>query len=450
MSYVQVPPDSTGKKVYTRTTTVGADTVQTQVVHLVDESNPDNLLQIDRRGSASVRFAEGQPVMSAFGNLKTSTERAIGVYESSLDTYDALFSTVTTGGGEKLYNPDESSEVYRVDGLAGSSIWSATNRYHYYLPGSSNLIKMTASCGDTGKVGNTRRWGAFDAHDGVFFSLEDQTLCVNIRSSTTGVVTETCVQQSQWNHDTLDGNGVSGINLDITKINVWWIDYQWLGAGRVRFGIFEPNGSRIVCHQFENAVANTLPYMRTGTLPIRLENVNTAATGSSSELRAVCMSVYTEGTHEDYAFWRYADIDATNITAVTNTPVFAARAALQVNGEHNSVIIYPETLNVYSDQPVAITIWQNVVATGGIWDSLSSVCEVNYGATFDATNAQRFKTFYCGSGVTSLHLDPYFEKNDEGIQTNADGTAEVWGLTATRLTSNTTTVSVNFGYKELW
>ena len=362
MSYVQVPPDSTGKRVHTRSNVVDSLPVQTQVVHLVDESDPSNLLQIDRQGSASVRFAEGQPIMSAFGSLKTSTERVIGVYESSLDTYEALLSTVTVNGGEKVYNTAESSEVYRVSGLSGSRIWSATNRYHYYLPGSSNLIKMTVACGDAGKIGNRRMWGAFDDKDGVFFDLNDTSIGVVIRSSTTGVVTETRVAQTNWNADKLDGTGLSGLNIDITKIQVWWIDYQWLGAGRVRFGIFEPNGARIVCHQFENAGANTLPYMRTGTLPIRVENVNTSATGATSELRAVCLSVYTEGTYEDYAFWRYADIERVGVVTTTNTHLFSMQAKTLINGEHNSVITYPETLNVYSDQPVAITIWQNTTA----------------------------------------------------------------------------------------
>lgn len=450
MSFVQVPPDSTGKKVYTKTATVGADTVQTQVVHLVDEANPNNLLEIDRRGSASVRFAEGQPVMSAFGNLKTSTERVVGVYESSLDTYEALFSTVVTNGGEKVYNTAESSEVYRVSGVSGSRIWTSTNRYHYYLPGSSNLIKMTVACGDAGKVGNRRMWGAFDANDGVFFDLNGTEVGVVLRSSTTGVVTETRIPQSQWNYDKLDGTGISDYVLDITKINVWWIDYQWLGAGRVRFGVFEPSGARIVCHQIENAGQNSLPYMRTGTLPIRIENINTSATGSSSEIRAVCLSVYTEGTHEDYAFWRYADVDRIGTVVTTDTSVLSMRAVTQINGEHNSVIIYPETLNVYTDQPVAITIWQDATTTGGTWEALYSAGEVNYTGSISPVGAQKFKTFYVSPGATMIDLDKFFEKNDEGIQANADGTAEVWALTATRLTSNTTTISVNLGYKELW
>jgi len=70
MSFVQVPPDSTGKKVYTKQATIGADTVQVQGMHLADSTNPEQLLSVDSRGAAAVRFAEGQPIMGSLGALK--------------------------------------------------------------------------------------------------------------------------------------------------------------------------------------------------------------------------------------------------------------------------------------------------------------------------------------------------------------------------------------------
>jgi hypothetical protein len=450
MSYVQVPPDSTGKKVYTKQQTVGADTVQTQVVHLADSTTPENLQAIDNKGAASVRFAEGQPILAGFGSLKTAHERAIGVYESSLDTYDTLFSVETTNGGAMTYTAVESSEVLSVTGATGSSAKATTNRYHYYLPGSANVIKMTVACGDTGKSGNVRRWGAFDDADGVYFELFDSTLNVVIRNSTSGSIVETKVAQSVWNGDKLNGTGKSGINIDITKIQVWWLDYQWLGAGRVRFGIFAPDGTRIVCHEFRNAGSLALPYMRTGTLPIRVENTNLGTTGSTSELRAVCLAAYTEGTYQDYTFWRYADIDKASTAVTTDTVMCSLRAKPLVNLKHNSVIIYPETLNVYCDQPVAITIWQDTTVTGGTWDSLASTGDVNYTGSVNTSLAQKFKTLYFSAGAHTVCIDQYFEKNDEGIQTLADGGYEAWSVLATKLSGATTNCSINIGYKELW
>lgn len=448
-SFVQVPPDSTGKKLFAQQHTVGADTVQGQVMHLADADSPTNLLSVDVRGAAAIRFSEGQPTLSGFGSLKVANARALGVYESSLDTYEALFSTITANGGASSYTPAESSQVLSVTGTSGSRTLMLTNRYHYYQPGSSNLYMMTVATGDAGKAGNSRRWGGFDDSDGVFFELQGTTLNAVIRNSTSGTVVENRVARASWNGDQLDGNGLSGYTIDVTKINVYWIDYQWLGAGRVRFGVFAPDGSRVTCHTFQNAGQFPLPYMRTGTLPVSFENVNTGATGSSSELRSVCAAVYTEGTFEDYAFWRFADVDKA-LTATTDTVAFSFRTLATYNGKHNSVVVYPETLNVWCDQPVAVTIWQNTAVTGGTWDALASACEVNYTGAVNTTGAQRFKTLYFGSGAKAFDLDQYFEKNDEGVMTGANGTPEVWSVLVTRLTANTTAASINLGYKELW
>lgn len=450
-SFVQVPPDSTGKKLHALQHSVGANTVQGQAIHLADPGSPEQFLAIDNRGSASVRFSEGQPILSGFGSLKNTQQRALGVYEASLDTYDALFTVVETSGGVNTYDTVGSSNVLSVTSAAGSRVCRTTNRYHYYNPGTSNLINQTIACGDTGKAGNSRRWGAYDDSDGLYFELAGTVLGVVNRSSTSGSVLETRVNRADWNGDKLDGVGLSNFVLDITKINLWWIDYQWLGAGRVRFGVYEPGGARIVCHEFQNAGAYNLPYMRTGTLPLRTENINTSAAGASSELREVCMAAYTEGDFKDYAFWRAADMEVSNVTVTANTHLLSVRSKTTINGKHNSVQTYPETLNVYCTDPVAITIWQTTAVTGGSWALTSdSSIDGTIDGTLDTSGARKFKVIYINQGAASINLSEYFEVNDEGILCQSSGVSEVWSFTATKLHNNVTTVSMNLSYRELW
>lgn len=47
--------------------------------------------------------------------------------------------------------------------------------------------------------------------------------------------------QADWNMDKLDGTGTSGITLDPSKLNVFQIDFRWLGAGVIRYAIENPN-----------------------------------------------------------------------------------------------------------------------------------------------------------------------------------------------------------------
>lgn len=452
-SFVRVPPDSTGKRLFTQQHEMDGNDVQIQVMHVADHMSPHQFLAVDNRGSASVRFAEGQPVMSGFGNLKVAEERVLGVYESSLDTYESLFSQFSVGGGGMSYNPAESSEVLSVDGAAGSSIRMTSNRCHYYLPGTSNIYKMTIACSDAGKVGNTRRWGAFDEDDGVFFELNGTTLNVVMRSSVSGSVVETRVAQAAWNGDKINGSGLSGMTVDVTKINVWWLDYQWLGAGRVRFGVFAPNGERVVCHSFENAGSLSLPYMRTGTLPVSAENTNAGATGSTSELRTVCCGVYAEGNVlGDYTFWRYSTGILSKNVAAAQTLIAAYRPIPTINAKRNTVQIYPETLNVYTTQPIGITLFQSSDYTGGTWTSAGagSTLERSTDGTFIYASSESFTTFFCDTGVSSIDLRRFFELNDEGIQVAADGTPQVWSLLASPLGASAADVKVNVSYRELW
>lgn len=418
---------------------------------LVDPLNPSHHLAIDQRGSGSVRFAEGQPILAGFGSLKVSEQQVLGVYESSQASYDDLFTVEELTGGTSTYQAGTASHVLATTSTSGSSVKRTTNRYHYYLPGSSNFVMQTIACGDTGKTGNSRRWGLYDDQDGVFFELQGTTLNVVLRSSTSGTVVETRIPRHLWNGDKLDGEGITGATIDVTKVNIYWIDYQWLGAGRIRFGIVEPDGSRLTCHTIENAGANVRAYMRTGTLPLRTENVNTGATASGSELREVCMAIYTEGRRSDYTFWRQDFGDISKTVSSPGTHIFSVKSKETVDGIRNNIVAYPELLSVYTDNPISLTIWQRSTLTGATWDidTGSSVLGADDG-TLTTPDALRFKTFFCPAGVSNIQLTDYFETNDEGIALKADGTPEVWSLTASPLTASSANVVINADLKELW
>jgi hypothetical protein len=451
-SHIQVPPDSTGKKLAARQHTIDAAEQHVQLSHIASGSNPLNVLEVDSRGAASVRFTEGQPIMSAYGSLKAESERQLGVYEASLDSYDDLFSVVETTGGTSTYDPIKSSTVLATTTTSGSSVTRTTNRYHYYLPGTSNLARLSVACGDTGKANNVRRWGVYDDNDGIYFELNGTDFRVVIRSSTSGSVVNTPVPRAAW-ADKLDGTGISGMTLDLTKVNNFWADFTFSGAGRVRFGVYEPNGNRLIAYTI--LVGNTSPYplIRTGTLPFRTENINTGTTGSSSELREVVMSMSTEGDPKDYTFWRSADMEVYGVNTVTDTHLISLQSIPTINGKHNSVQAYPEVLSVIATGgPVAVTLWQTVAITSPSWvigSGDSSILGSTAG-TLNLAGARKFATFFVDTGVTNIDLTPYFEVNDEGIMRQASGTAEVWSLTATRLSGTATTTGINLAYRELW
>jgi hypothetical protein len=87
---------------------------------------------------------------------------------------------------------------------------------------------------------------------------------------------DTKVAQSAFNIDRLDGTGPSGYNIDLTKMQMFYIDYTWYGAGFIRFGVRGPQGNIIYAHKVPNNNVNTEAYMRSGNLPARYESATMA------------------------------------------------------------------------------------------------------------------------------------------------------------------------------
>ena len=91
---------------------------------------------------------------------------------------------------------------------------------------------------------------------------------------TNAVVSQTIdfkVPQSQWNIDKCDGTGPSGYNIDLTRMQMWYIDYSWYGAGFIRYGLRGTNGLITYVHQIQNNNRQFEAYMRSGNMAAHYE-----------------------------------------------------------------------------------------------------------------------------------------------------------------------------------
>jgi hypothetical protein len=87
-------------------------------------------------------------------------------------------------------------------------------------------------------------------------------------------IKEVRTPQSQFNRDTIDGNGPSGFKVDLTRMQMLGIQYTWYGAGFIDFMIRGTNGNWVFAHRIANNNVNDEAYMRTGNMPVRYEIVN--------------------------------------------------------------------------------------------------------------------------------------------------------------------------------
>jgi len=104
---------------------------------------------------------------------------------------------------------------------------------------------------------------------------------------------DTVVLQSAWNVDKLDGTGPSGVTIDPTKAQIFWLDMEWLGVGSVRMGVVV-DGQFFLCHIWHHANNENGVYISTPNLPCRYEIYNDG-TGAAAELEAICATVISEG-----------------------------------------------------------------------------------------------------------------------------------------------------------
>ena len=452
-SYVQVPPDSTGKKLHTKQHTVGVNTVEIQGYHLSDPINPAYTQHVDAQGQANVRFAEGSPSMEAFGGLRTSTGKMIGVYDFTTDSADDLFSDTFLTGGALTYMSDASTISLAVNSTSGSFAGRVSDKYHFYWPGCGNLVTMTVALSDSNHIGCERRWGYFDANDGIYFELDDAGVFnVTMRSSVSGSIVKTHIPRSSWNGDKLDGTGLSEMTLDLTKLNIYWMDLQWLGGGRVRMGVVDSKGNRVICHTFENANNNLYPYMRTGTLPIAFNIENVSNTGGAASIRMTCCAVKTEG-EVNYTYWRYSYDAPSKLIVGSNKPIITLKSLNTWGGKHNVTTAFPESFCCYvSGGTIKLQVyWDDMDHTGSTYalDNGSTVIADTAATATTITTQAVMRTFYLDTGSHCVDLSSFFETNDVALNAKSTNTTPLQIALVASVVSGTPTVEGALNYREL-
>jgi hypothetical protein len=248
-------------------------------------------------GNGNVNFYG--TALDSFGRLRTSTPLTLfdstNRYES-----DPHFDTSTSTGGSVTHLPNESTVRMDVTTSSGSEVVRQSFKVFPYQPGKSLLVLATFVM-NAAKTNLRQRVGYFSTQNGVFLQQSNSTVSFVLRSYTGGSVDESrTVNQADWNGDKLDGTGKSGITLDLTKSQILFMDFEWLGVGSIRCG-FVVNGEFIIAHTFHNANLYNAVYMTTAVLPIRYEITNTGSTASSSSMKQICSSVLSEGGYEQVA-----------------------------------------------------------------------------------------------------------------------------------------------------
>jgi hypothetical protein len=369
----------------------------------------------------------------AFGRLRVSNPYTL-FDSSNRYAIDNQFDTSTVTGGTTTFLPNEAAVRMDVTTASGAEVVRQTYRSMLYQPGKGLLVLATFVM-NAAKANLRQRVGYFGTQNGLYFELTGATPGTKafvMRTYVGGSVDNTTrrVEQSAWNGDKLDGTGASGLTLDLTKPQILWFDFEWLGVGNVRCG-FIINGQYIVCHTYQTAnVYGTSVYMTTAILPIRYEITNTAATATASFLKQICSSVMSEGGLEPSSIDHVA-VRPTALTSVGTTllPLVSIRLSSSALG----AVVLPSSVKVIptSADNFEIQLVKNATLTNASYSAVASDANVEFDVAATAMSGGTIvQVDYAASsnqGTTALNPVSAFNW-DYQLGASLAGTSDVYTI----------------------
>jgi hypothetical protein len=351
-----------------------------------------NLLNVHK---AMEYNALGEPVLrttlkvgqtDAFGRIRMSTPFTLGDYKH-LYGLDPNFIDYLPNGGSVTFQPNRACARLQTTSSNTCTVVHQTKFYHHYMPGKSQQILSSFNF-YAATPGVTKRTGYFDNNNGIFFEQAgDGTLTWVIRTFVNGVVEENRKTQAEWNIDACNGQGGSLFTLDITKTQLIFIEFQWLGVGSVTVGLVH-DGAYIPCHRFHHSNELTTVYMSNPNLPVRCE-ISTTSTATVAYFDQICSTVISEGGYvEAGQDWHISNPTARVMNDGTTVPVLAIRLKSTFRGYANRMIARMGNLNVFATQEnmewkliKLANISQLTTATNWVSVNDGSGVEYNDGAT---------------------------------------------------------------------
>ena len=367
------------------------------------------------------------------------------------DASSVNYTQTTTGNGLRTIS---------VNNQAAGTFKSQSKKYCNYQPGKSLLVLCSGVinagvvAGLESQTNVSTRIGFFDDYNGFYFQYDTTNMAVVYKNNGVPVA----IIQDNWNIDTMDGSGTSSLNLDFTKNQLFVIDFEWLGVGRIRYG-FYAFGKINYCHQILNINTLTGPYMQSANLPIRYELQGSGT--STGALIQCCSTVISEGgfNPQGRPFTANNGLPAANNVTTTETPLLAIKGG-GVNYYHQNIIpLGVELLNtanttdaiIYrirlflspSPEPGTFT-WQNV--------SNYSVVQYSIGpfTSFTTTNSLILEEgYFTGKGASSFNSLTDVFSNVIQLTANATNISDILVITA-QIQSGNAKVACHIQWQEVY
>jgi len=294
-------------------TQLRATPIQSIIVGQTDNGTYQN---IGSDENAQLKVAIGNP-KTAFGEISTANPEAKAQISFEYGINAQTMTTAVTGSG--TVTTSGSLLILSTTAASSSSAQLISRRYLKYRPGQGACARGTMIF--TTGASNSKQYagvGNSSLTDGFFFGYSGTTFGIFYINNSS----ETHIPQSTWNVDVMDGSNSSsnpsGMNLDVTKGNVWQIKYQYLGFGCIYFYIeHDTDGEFTLVHVIRYPNSATSTSLSNPSLNLLWRVVNTTNT-SNIVLKAGSGALFLEGICQFIGPKNAIDNNKSSITTLTN------------------------------------------------------------------------------------------------------------------------------------
>lgn len=307
-----------------------------------------------------------RPSFTSANRLKTSPYQTVffNTFQYGLET--DVWDQKIVGIGSATHDPDSSNIIMSVGVTTGSKIIRQTKQVMKYIPGRMASLSFAIRL-DTPQVGIRRRFGLFDDTNGFFFEDDGGTYSCVVRNTNAGITSDIKITRNNWNSEKLDGTGWSQHIADATKIQMVNFDYEWYGAGQVRFN-WIIGGEKINIHTVDTANEGTRPWSSTPFLPIRCELENITGVAGTHYMYQGSNSLIQEGEPDKLGVLISQATDVTGRT-MTSANTFYPIISIRLKPGQLTGVALPRSIQVATNDNTNV-FWrlvENPTLTGANW-----------------------------------------------------------------------------------
>ena len=221
-------------------------------------------------------------------------------------------------------------------------------------------------------VGN--KTGTFSISGGVTATITEKTAGV--------LKTDNHTAQASWNVKTTPFAG-----FDTTKLNVYKIQFGYLGVANISFSIYNPNtGMFDLVHQIEWANANVITHISKPNLKAGWTSASLGASGTNLTVQGASASIMLEGD-EVLKNNTFADSNTVSGVGTTATALLTIKNRVVYGDRYNLGKIIPLLISVDNDHTkgAIIEVYRNTTLGGTpnytFEDEYNSIASVDKAAT---------------------------------------------------------------------